>query len=370
MSSDEEYIDVRQLPGSKEVYIVKEAGYFPVLTAVSDRELIAVFRSGAGHLGIEGRLDVARSEDAGDSWSAPMVVADSARDDRNPALGIAEGGVIVLAYHAQGGYEADGKFSHRIRNVDMCVTRSHDGGITWEEPYLLSFEPLRSHSAYGKILTLPDGALLMPIYGQATGVLDCEVDVRSQSKCLSYLLRSEDKGLTWGKPSVVGADLSEGAYLLLPNGELFGILRSANEEQGLHACRSTDAGYTWTKPQRITEPLEHPGDLVLLPNNHVLLAFGRRRPPYGVQGMISPDGGRSWDERRLLFCDDRPGRDCGYPSSVRLPGRQLAEGGPSSVSNRIITAYYSAGDHQDAYRGDGAFARAVVYEESELLASL
>ena len=355
MNSNDKYIDIRQLPGSKEVYIIEEAGYFPVLATISEREVIAVLRSCAGHVGIEGRLDVIRSEDCGDSWSEPIVIADSDRDDRNPALGIAKSGTIVLAYHTQGSYDANGKFAPSLRNVDMHVTRSHDGGITWEEPYPLNCEPLKSHSAYGKIVTMPDGTFLMPIYGQATGILDCEADVQSQSGCLSYLLRSKDEGLTWGDPSVVGADLNEAAYLLLPDGELLGALRSNDSEQALYACRSTDAGYNWTKPQRITEPREHPADLISLSNDYILLTFGHRHPPYGVQGMISRDGGCTWDSKRLLFCDDRPGTDCGYPSSVRLP------------NGRIITAYYSAGEHQDSYRVDGAFAKAVIYEESKVL---
>ena len=72
--------------------------------------------------------------------------------------------------------------------------------------------------------------------------------------------------------------------------------------------------------------------------------------------MISRDGGHTWEaERKLVFNDDRSGTDCGYPSSVRLP------------KGRIITAYYSAGDHMDAYRGDGAYAMAVCYDEKELV---
>ena len=358
MNSNDRYIDIRKLPDSKEIYIIKEAGYFPVLAAISEDIIIAVLRSGAGHVGIEGRLDVVRSEDGGDSWAEPITIANTERDDRNPALGIAKSGTIVLAYHAQGSYDENGNFAPNLKNVDMLVTRSHDGGVTWEEPYLLNCEPLRPHSAYGKILTLSDGTLLMPIYGQATSVLDCEADVQSQSGCLSYVLRSTDEGLTWCNPSVVGADLNEAAYLLLPNGELLGVLRSKDSEQSLHACRSSDAGYTWTKPQRITEPREHPADLIVLSNDYILLTFGHRHPPYGVQGMISRDGGHTWDEKRLLFCDDRPGTDCGYPSSVRLP------------NGRIITAYYSAGEHQDSYQDDGAFAKAVIYEEAEILTNL
>ena len=350
-------IDVRRLPGAKERYIVREQGYFPVLALLPDEDVVAVLRGGAGHVGITGRLDLVRSSDGGETWMPPETIVDRDRDDRNPALGVSKEGALVLGYHVQGCYDIEGKYMPEMGKADTAVTRSHDGGRTWEKPFPLSYAPLNGRSPFGKILTLPDGTLLMPIYGRRTGRLPGEERTRSEGACCSYLLRSRDGGRTWGDASLVAVDLNEGIFLMLPKGEILAAIRSERrEEQALYICRSKDDGYSWTEPMRVTEPREHPGDLLLLSNGYVLLIYGHRHPPFGVQGMISRDGGHTWEaERKLVFNDDRSGTDCGYPSSVRLP------------KGRIITAYYSAGDHMDAYRGDGAYAMAVCYDEKELV---
>lgn len=362
-ANEEERIEVRELPGSKEIYMVREEGYFPVLTCLSEREIVAVLRGGAGHIGINGRLDLVRSVDGGESWLPPVVVVDSDRDDRNPALGVSPHGILVLAYHVQGNYDSQGRYKLGVGRVDTYQTRSHDGGRTWENPHPLSYTSLNGRSPFGKIVTLPNGTMLMPIYGKRTGVVPGEQEFRSKTGSYSYILRSRDEGVSWGDPSVVAPDFNEAAFLRLPNGELLSVLRSEDRKRHpkdlLYSCRSEDDGYTWTKPVRITEPAEHPADLTLLSNGYVLLTYGHRHPPFGVQGMISRDSGHTWDHKhKLVYADDRPGGDCGYPSTVRLP------------SGKLITAYYSAGDHMDAYRGDGAFAMAVSYDENELLKAL
>src|SRR5438128_12324665 len=97
-------IDVRKLPGTAESCVTEGQGFFPVIAALGPRELLVVLRGGAGHIGLGGRLDVVRSMDGGQTWGAPLTVADSERDDRNPALGSAADGTLVLAYHWQGSY--------------------------------------------------------------------------------------------------------------------------------------------------------------------------------------------------------------------------------------------------------------------------
>ena len=58
-------VDLRQLPSAAEVYLCRDAGYFPVLINPSGQEILAVLRAGAGHVGITGRLDAVRSLDGG-----------------------------------------------------------------------------------------------------------------------------------------------------------------------------------------------------------------------------------------------------------------------------------------------------------------
>ena len=97
------HIEIRSLPGTTTNYLVRDQGYFPVIVALGENEVLVALRGGTGHIGLAGRLDVVRSRDGGMSWDAPLTIADSERDDRNPALGLASDGTLVLAYHWQGG---------------------------------------------------------------------------------------------------------------------------------------------------------------------------------------------------------------------------------------------------------------------------
>ncbi len=347
-------IDLRKLEGSKKIFVVREQGYFPVAVSFPDGRIVVVLRDGAGHMGIEGRLYSLWSDDSGESWSLPVEIVDSQRDDRNPSVGLSVNNVLVLGYHVQGCYTPAGKYQPGEGSVDTYLTRSHDSGETWEEAYPLSYQPLNSRSPFGRMLTLDDGTLLMPMYGHMTGVIDGEED--SKTGYCSYLLRSKDEGLTWSDPSLVAADLNEASFLRFPHRDIIGAIRGQEGGGGLQIVRSGDDGYTWTTPTRITGPQEHPWDMTLLKNGYVLLVYGQRNEPYGANAMISKDGGRTWEyETKLIIDDTRPGKDCGYPTSVRRD------------DGTIVTIYYSAGDHMDGYRGDGAFAKALIYSEDELI---
>lgn len=358
-------IDVRKLPSSKQVTLVREAGYFPVLARLGEREVVAVMRGGAGHIGLEGRLELVRSRDGGLTWGAgpasrgparpPTIIARSERDDRNPAVGVAADGTLVVAYHHQGSYDEQGRYDRKLGIMDTLVIRSADSGETWEPPRQLGFAPLNGRSPYGQMLNLPDGTLAMCIYGMPMDD-DRPWDVPQYA---TYLLRSRDNGATWGDPTLTAEGFNETAYLLFPDGEMLAALRSPDAAPNLHVSRSHDGGRTWSAPIAATEPGEHPANLTLLSNGWVLMTYGRRREPFGVQGMVSRDRGETWERaRKLIFNDDRPGSDCGYPSTVRFS------------DGTLLTAYYSAGDHMDSHRLDGAFAAGVVYSEAELLAAL
>ncbi|UCH33299.1 MAG: exo-alpha-sialidase [Armatimonadota bacterium] len=348
-------IDVRKLPGAEEVTLVRDAGYFPVLAVLGKCEVVAILRGGAGHLGLKGRLELVRSRDGGHTWLPPSVVADSDRDDRNPAVGVTPEGTLVVAYHHQGSYNEQGRYDRKIGIMDTLVIRSHDGGHSWEHPRKLDFEPLNGRSPYGPMVNFPDGTLGMCIYGMP---MDDERpwDVPQYH---TYLLRSPDGGLTWGAPSLVAQGFNETAFLRFPDSELIAGVRSPDRPPNVHVSRSADDGRTWSAPAPVTESGEHPADFALLSNGWVLLTYGHRREPFGVQGIVSRDRGRTWDRTRtLIYNDDRPGGDCGYPTTVRFP------------DGTMLTAYYSAGDHMDSYRLDGAFAAGVLYAEQELLSAL
>jgi BNR repeat-like domain len=228
-------------------------------------------------------------------------------------------------------------------------TRSIDSGITWEAPRDLAYKPLVRHSPYGHIVNLPDGRLLMPIYGNNAGA-------SASTRDHSFLLSSSDNGRTWDDPKLIAQGYNETALLPLPNGDLLAALRSDDRGQLLAVCRSADVGRSWSRPIQITNELEHPADLVQLANGWVLLIFGVRHEPLGVQAMISRNNGHTFDVRRLLVCDGLPGPDLGYPSAVK-------------VGDRIVIGYYTAARHewQASDSPLGSQARALSISERELV---
>lgn len=362
-------VDIRALPGTHEVIAYKDGGLFPVLTQTPDGGLIAVLRGGAGHLGLAGRIEVIRSSDSGHTWSPPQVVADSERDDRNPAFGLSAQGTLILGYHCQGNYDANGVYIRTNadpQRVDAMVTRSHDGGLTWEMPFPLGIEALQHGSPFGKIvyLTTPDGqsTLLMPVY-HATG---------------SYIVRSRDDGATWGDPSLLHPQMNETALVVLPNGEVLAAMRGANTEQALHITHSRDGGYTWSTAVQLTGPRQHPADIIQLSNGTLLLTYGNRNPPYRIEGRVSRDGGHTWLDCLLAFSGnlygynvDAPRRsDLGYPSSMVLAG-----------SGKGVTLYYynpsvnkpinwDAPDKEPLHLARDYYAIAISWDEATLLARL
>ncbi len=383
-------LDVRALPGTRETIAYHEGGLFPVLAATTDGTVVAIVRGGAGHLGTTGRIEAIRWLDRGQTWSPPIVIADSDRDDRNPAIGVSSRGTLVLAYHRQGSYDAAGAFrpvpigGPTPRPIEIVVTRSVDGGLTWEEPFPLSVESLRAASPFGKIAALPGGTLLMPIYihDHATAGLSAEELRRlGPARYGSYVARSDDDGRTWTDPTLIAPAMDECALLVFPDGDVLALLRASDPEAALWSARSGDGGQTWSSPVRVTGPRQHPADLTLLADGEVLLCYGNRTPPFRIEGRISRDGGRTWLARLLTFSGPLYGTavdadrrtDLGYPSTAIVP---------DGAGRRGVTMYYynpsipRAGDWRahgassSFYQVTGYRAVAVTWDETELLAAI
>lgn len=333
-----------QLGNQSRVTVVSGGGYFPVLIRLHDGELMAVLRGGAPHVGVKGRLDIVTSKDDGKTWSAPRTVVDSPGDDRNPALGQLKNGDIVLAYAILNGYEADGfKLNPAKRQAEgVYIVRSSDNGKTWTKPERSeSTHALQKNggslSPYGKIVQLPDGTALMSVYYQFS-------DSRGHQE---YVFRSRDNGKTWSDPVLIGEHYNETGLLALPDGHVLAALRS---ETGGHIAiaASRDGGRTWSASTQLTRDKEHPGDLIRLKNGNILLTYGERNKPFGVEAIISRDQGKTWDKTsQTMLADDAASTDCGYPSSVQLP------------NGKIVTIYYQVDDPHNAPAS--AKAKAIVW---------
>ena len=361
-------LDLRDLPGTREQVIARDGGLFPVVVAQGDR-LIAVVRGGAGHLGRAGRLELLCS-DVGTSWSAPTTIAEGERDCRNPALGCTDSGALVMAYQRQGSYDERGVYRPAMRDpggarpIDVVVVRSVDGGLTWSAAAPLGVPGLAASSPYGKIVSLPGGELLLPLY-----------DPFAPGGGASHVARSVDDGLTWSRPSLVAGGCNETALVALGGDELLAVLRTADREQRLVAARTSDRGETWSSPVPVTGPRQHPGDLVRLSGGELLLTYGNRAGPYRIEGRVSFDRGLTWS-RPIAFSGDLYGVGAG-------PGRVTDLGYPSSAiaGGRAVTVYYVNPDLaprpdgrppqlEPPYPATGYRAVAVSWREEELASAL
>lgn len=210
------------------------------------------------------------------------------------------------------------------------VIRSRDDGRSWEPPARVDSSPLPRAGTADAVLELPDGTLLMGIYGAHY----------PSRVCTSYVVRSTDGGQTWGNAGLIARDpeerisFEEPALALTPAGHLIAVLRAGEPRnyQYLYRAFSYDGGRTWTELEP-TPMWGHPAHVLPLADGRLLCTYGYRRPPFGVRACLSEDNGRTWDiEHEIILRDDGASRDIGYPSSVQLP------------DGTILTAYYIHGE--------------------------
>lgn len=345
------------------------AGYFPVMVQTGPSSLSVILRSGGPHVGITGTLSVTNSDDGGKSWSDLVHVAPRFEDVRNPAYGVnAEGHLVAAYWHArlhrydldpegrglQYAFGFDESDPSRNDIPALFTVVSKDRGLTWSEPQPYKSQILTMCSPYGRMISAPDGTLLMSVYG----VLREPVEGVNHAV---IIVRSKDGGRTWGDETLLAKGYNETSIALLPDGRLIAIARKDERYAHVATSFSDDMGRTWTVPKQVTRDGEHPGDLTVLASGKLLLTFGRRIRPFGCGALISEDNGATWktDEEVLLAGDGINDHDVGYPSTV-----QLADG------SIVTVIYYGSGSEpteQSRLRGWGDVScQAIHYREEDI----
>jgi hypothetical protein len=315
--------------------VMTVGGYWPVIQKLPGGRLGVVTRDADFHSGQQGRLVFVDSRDGGESWSRSTVISADGPDNRNSTFGVAADGTLLVTFIKADMY-VDGRWDRekgRGGRTGIHVARSADGGASWSRAEPLVGQgnerwrgaaaqgpdaPQVYCSPYGKMVRLPDGTMLM-----GYGILQYG---GSRAKA-AIVLRSRDTGRTWVDPVTIAEGFTEPALFHLGDGRMIAMLR--RQAGSLHQCDSADSGYTWSEPHAVTASYEYPGDVIRLQDGRLLLTFGHREPPHGVQGMLSRDEGRTWDGDRRLFLVGDATYDCGYPKSVQRD------------DGTIVTVYYS-----------------------------
>lgn len=304
---------------------------WPKLTLLPDGTIAVAIYNQPGHVQLlEGDVACWASTDGGVTWqlrgNATQHQPGTARF--NHAIGSNAAGDIFVA---AGGWSLvpneDGKTFKRGELQRPVVSRSADGGKNWRVSTAFpDGQDGQRLVPFGNIVPGADGNLRVAAYSFSHG--------RKPRVDTCYSVISRDGGITWAIQSVIGTPAANETDLLhLGGGRWLAAARNLGDPgasgHSIDLYASEDDAGTWTKGARVTEPLEHPGDLLKLADGRIVLAYGDRRPGHhGVAIKVSGDQGRSWSAPVAITRGVQT-RDTGYPSTV-----QLADG-------TLVTAYYT-----------------------------
>ncbi|REE81029.1 putative neuraminidase [Paenibacillus taihuensis] len=253
-------------------------------------------------------------------WSAPYKAADEEGIAHwNPVL-LAQGNSLVLFY----------KVGREITEWFTRVSRSEDGGITWETPRELVPGDIGGRGPVrNKPIMLPDasGTILAP-----ASVERHDPDIAGKQIWEAFVDISRDNGQTWTKSELVPMDLASyvGAVhwfakgLIQPTlwssggGHIHMLLRST--EGWIFRSDSEDGGQTWCQAYKAALPNNNSGiDVALMDSGKLALIFNpvsgyatdSPRTPLVVR--FSHDNGMTWGDEFVL--ENEPG-EYSYPAIV------------------------------------------------------
>jgi Neuraminidase (sialidase) len=289
---------------------------FPSICRTAAGELLCVFYCGTGHVSPDGKIVMVRSSDEGRTWTEPVVVVDTPMDDRDPSIMQTSTGRILINFFVLDGVNW-ASYSDRTNRPwpRVHVAWSDDGGKTFSKPKPIDVGWMWNATS-DEVIQLPDGALLMGIYGHKTQ------DKRDRAA----VAISSDNGETWNatEPAIIASeqdgaiDFQEPALVRLPDGTILCSMRTTNAGFHLYESRSMDNGKTWTKPidtflhGQAANMLYHSSGLVF----HSYRSWSQDWKVLGAAALFGRPG-KPWNPAKE-FPLVRVGGDVAYPSAVEL----------------------------------------------------
>lgn len=269
------------------------------LIAVADKRI-------ESNADLPGNIDVVfrKSTDGGNTWSEYVTVAEHNEDGGygDPALVVDRntGDIIVISTHGNGLWQdAPGH---------TAISRSRDGGVTWETPVDVSEmicvgenaplkDVLGAFASSGAALQLKSGRIMFVLVVR-------QKDVENFS---CYAIYSDDSGKTWNvsqNPGTFNGD--ESKVVELSDGTVLMSIRNRYRGQRMFS-KSTDGGVTWSEPWLATD-LEDPacnGDILLYTTKDgkdILLQSLPGSPNQRVDVSIyaSMDNGQTWPNKYVV----------------------------------------------------------------------
>ena len=309
---------------------------WPTVCRRTSGELIAVFSGDRDkHVCPWGKVQMVRSKDDGETWSAPETIVNSIPDDRDAGILELKDGTLVLKWFTSTAW-MDKEWTDRLvrrkeftlldcyrrhyeklpkdllrADLGSFTSTSSDGGKTWT-PRVRTL----GSAPHGGV-QLKDGRLML--VGRHWNGKAVELTVET----------SVDGAKSWQLLSTIGvpdgeniAKFCEPFLTECANGDLLAVFRHTVEPNEIRAARSTDGGRTWTKAEK-TGVFGLPPHVLTLKNGIVVMTYAKRVGDFGEYVVLSFDHGRTWDVAHEYCLAPCLNYDLGYPSTVELPNGEL-----------------------------------------------
>ena len=338
--------------GDVSATIIADGNYnaFPGVARLPDGRLVAVWWAGTAHATPGGVWKYSVSADQGRTWSSATTI-----DTSSAPIGALDVEVLALRNGTLllTGTEYFGSTS-TYRTVTKAGIVDNNGVITWSADRVVSGSTFTSSvgiTATGKALELPDGGILLPIYGKNTGDAYMSVAV----------LRSTDGGVTWGSQVTIAStpstkDYTEAGIARFPNGRLVAIMRHDQDLRGYDESHSTDNGATWSAPTTVINLGAQPGKPALaVLGSGSLFMFTRIGGGNNTAYATSYDYGVTWTSFTTIAAGN--GLQFEYASLVLQSGGSIAAvWALERDGTHLITDLF----YQEFYDGYGVFGGGTI----------
>lgn len=325
---------------------IDNKGLWPNLTRLADQTLGVLIFNQPCHGTRAGEVEAWHSVDGGRTWQRRGVPVPHGEGEirLNVAAGLTADGAWLCAVWAFSGWSPEleaslkagritwGEFWTTLRPIPAKVSRSRDGGFSWEIvgelPSAPGFAPI---VPYGDIHAGEDGCLRMSAYADPAQT-DSSDYLEIAKLGSTFFLRSPDGGVSWDIQSTLPIQGSnETAPIYLGGGHWLAaarVLKSCG--QHLSLCESHDDGATWTEGEILGIQGSFPGAFLQMKDRLLLIHGSRYLNHNGIFTRVFDQENRGWTTQRRIV-DLTGSSDVGYPSAVL------------NSEGRIVVAYYADG---------------------------
>ena len=249
-----------------------------------------------------------RTTDGGKTWRDCEILPHMARQ-------LADGSILAIGADGMPTPDAEGRFAF-LRSADAWRTvEKCEGQLHLPRP--LIWKGKMRVGLHQGLVELPDGTLLMAVYGGLEGDMEHEdycggfMIEEGNGKVRSMLLESTDGGRNWryratiaNYPSFTREGSDEPDIAMLPTGDLFCVMRTGLAGHPMLCAWSGDRGKNWSDAHQVVV-----GEKVIcgvFPRIAMLdngvVAFLRSRP--GTSVVFNPDGRANvWTNEVVLYED-------------------------------------------------------------------